>query len=249
MSPVVTAGPGSIDPSFGTGGYSTVIGPVDIANARQMAVMNDGKIVVVGDVYEDDEGQYDLVVERFLANGAYDRSFDGGRVVTNIITADMYHSQEERGSDHPSVVAVQADGKILVSGYSRYYDDQSVRFVIRYHVDGSVDTSFGKNGRVIAETGLSASTIIVLGDGKILLAGTAPVDNGYGGFTVTRLNSDGSEDKTFAANGKSFRPGRLRYTPVRRWHCSRMGKLCWRVPVIMMTRVDITRKWTPLSCG
>ena len=94
---------------------------------------------------------------RYNSNGSLDTSFDGdGKVTTDLGSSDIGTS-----------VTVQADGKILMSGYSDYY------FVlVRYNFDGSLDTNFDSDGKVMTTMGMGARTpVTVQADGKILLGG------------------------------------------------------------------------------
>src|ERR1051325_9400858 len=72
--------------------------------------------------------------------GALDTSFNGTGIVTTPIS-ERY--------DVGRSVAIQADGKIVVAGYS-YIDHAYADFVVvRYNSDGSLDTSFNGTGIVI----------------------------------------------------------------------------------------------------
>jgi uncharacterized delta-60 repeat protein len=87
--------------------------------------------------------------------------------------------------------------------------------VIRYNADGSMDNSFGVNGKVVTSVGpenKGAATCIVLQpDGKIVVGGHSNFsyicDDYYGGFyystglAIVRYNSNGSIDSTFGQNG------------------------------------------------
>lgn len=89
--------------------------------------------------------------------------------------------------------AVQTDGKILAVG------NKSFRAaVVRYNSDGSIDTSFGTDGRVFADTTYGIfHSVLVQADGKIVAAGRND-DNAF----VMRLNSNGTFDTTFSGDGK-----------------------------------------------
>lgn len=124
----------------------------------------------------------------------------GGKVVTSI-SAD---------EDFISSVALQSDGKIVVSGvtfaetinYTDYY-----HFVlVRYNQDGSLDDSFGVNGKVILNAPNSPFTlrktkILILDDQKIVVCG---------GGTVLKFNDDGTLDSTFGTNGISQADAEIR---------------------------------------
>jgi uncharacterized delta-60 repeat protein len=100
-------------------------------------------------------------------------------------------------------VALQADGKIVVTGYTQN-SQQGGDFhsqLVRYNADGSIDTAFATGG--IASSGPSAATgsgVAIQADGKIVAAGGA-----FGNtddFAVARYNSDGSLDLSFGIGGK-----------------------------------------------
>lgn len=75
----------------------------------------------------------------WAAPGALDTSFDSdGMVVTPIGT----------GNDEGRAVALQPDGKVLVAGKSSNGTDDDCALV-RYNPDGSLDTSFDGDGKVV----------------------------------------------------------------------------------------------------
>lgn len=218
LAPSVVAGPGKLDPGFNKYGHIAVGGWQEggANGPNRMAVMKDGRIVVAGQTANDYHN--DLLISRHLPDGAYDASFDGGNVSINMdvydaesLSGDIY---QESSDDETTAVAVQADGKILVAGYyvrDFAENDQSFSFLIRLNEDGSFDDSFGEDGRVVWESGVPASSIIVLDNGKILLGGNRTPAPESEGITVTRLNADGTEDPSFLGNGEPFRPGSLAY--------------------------------------
>jgi uncharacterized delta-60 repeat protein len=109
-------------------------------------------------------------------------------------------------------IAVQADGKILLGGYSGTVmsTDQTDFALARYNSDGSLDTSFDGDGklttnfsssnptgyRVVASNDFGYS-VIVQADGKILLAGSSGAN-----FALARYNTNGSLDTSFDGDGK-----------------------------------------------
>ncbi|MFA6603628.1 MAG: delta-60 repeat domain-containing protein [Patescibacteria group bacterium] len=101
--------------------------------------------------------------------------------------------------------AVQADGKIIAVGNANtgVYTDFAIA---RYNVDGSLDTSFGRNGQVTTPIGIAydyAVAAAVQADGKIVAAGYAyPSASGTNDFALVRYNADGSLDTTFGVGGK-----------------------------------------------
>ncbi len=218
LAPSVIAGPGKLDPGFNKYGHIAVGGWQEggANGPNRMAVMKDGRIIVAGQSANDYHD--DLLISRHLPDGAHDTSFDGGSVSINMDIYDAESSSgpvyQESSDDKTTAVAVQPDGKILVAGYyvrDFAENDQSFSFLIRLNEDGSFDDSFGEDGRVVWESGVPASSIIVLENGKILLGGNRTPAPESEGITVTRLNADGTEDPSFLGNGEPFRPGNLAY--------------------------------------
>jgi uncharacterized delta-60 repeat protein len=74
---------------------------------------------------------------------------------------------------------------------------------VRYNTDGSLDTSFDTDGKVITAIGSIdsyANSIAVQSDGKIVAAGFS-LDGARYNFAVVRYNTDGSLDTSFDTDG------------------------------------------------
>ena len=106
-----------------------------------LTTQSDGKILVAGASLNG--GSFDFALVRYNADGGLDSSFGGG---TGKIITDFGYS------DAGLSVAVQADGKILLAGQSWDMPSNSnYKFTLaRYNQDGSLDTSFDGDGKVIA---------------------------------------------------------------------------------------------------
>ncbi len=145
---------GSLDSGFGAGGQVVTLG---IYTARSVALQADGKIVASGT----QGGAFALA--RYTADGYLDASFgSGGRVITDF-----------KGDDAVgSAVIVQADGKIVVAGYRRKGSYATV--LARYNTDGTLDTSAGTSGILIADEHdyrVFCRAAAAQTDGKIVVAG------------------------------------------------------------------------------
>jgi len=132
------------------------------------------------------------------AAGDLDPTFGvGGMLMTDI----------NRSTDIANAVAVQADGKLVVVGQAYKHNDYSGEdFVVtRYNTDGTLDTTFGRGGKVRTDfPGLAAvpSAVVIQPDGKIVVAGGAfPLFTFAGNFEVVRYNSNGSLDTSFGNGG------------------------------------------------
>lgn len=99
---------GRLDSTFNAKGY-TVSSP-DNAEGNALAIGNDGKIVIAGQVVEivNSNLNYNIGFVRYDRNGSLDTSLNkGGSVII-----------DNGGDDFGSAVAIQADGKIIVAGTS-----------------------------------------------------------------------------------------------------------------------------------
>lgn len=97
----------------------------------------------------------------------------------------------------------QSDGKIVVAGSSRDISDSAFS-AIRYNTNGTIDTTFGDNGRVLTRIGNYGSigtSAAIQADGKILIGGYVQNTSGYYTFGIARYNSNGSLDASFGSGG------------------------------------------------
>lgn len=161
---------GTLDSSFA---ISNDIG------ASSVILQMDGKIVVAGSTF----GNFSLA--RYNNDGTLDTSFgSAGQITTDF-----------GGDDRSWSVALQPNGKILVSGISFGEGGVGTDVLARYNADGSLDTSFDGDGKVTLTSGgyTIGNSVFVQSDGKILLAG---------GSTLARYNTNGSLDTSFDGDGK-----------------------------------------------
>jgi len=196
------AADGDLDPTFGTGGMlmTDINRSTDIANA--VAIQADGKLVVVGTTYrQNDFSGEDFVVTRHNTDGTLDNTFGvRGKVRTDFPGLAAV----------PSSVVIQPDGKIVVAGGAFPLFTFLGNFeVVRYNPNGSLDTSFGDGGIVttIFPQGSYAFDVALQSDGKIIAAGTVFVDFDPGemsdtDFALARYNPDGTPDATFGSGGQ-----------------------------------------------
>ena len=180
--------PGQLDATFGGDGRVVTNLTDGFDSAKGVAIQPDGKIVAVGLAGE--FGRFGLA--RYKPNGRLDAGFgDGGTVMTNFTgRVDMARA-----------VAIQPDGKIVVAGFA---GDQAKFALARYNSDGTLDPTFGGDGKVITNITLGvdiAYGVTIQSDGKIVAAGSAHEGSGDGRFALARYNDDGTLDSTFGGDG------------------------------------------------
>ncbi|MBI5538519.1 MAG: T9SS type A sorting domain-containing protein [Bacteroidia bacterium] len=102
-------------------------------------------------------------------------------------------------------LVVQNDGKTITAGNS-VFNGYSAITLVRYLTNGSLDNSFGNNGTVITQTGISssASSIVLQNDNKIIAVGRTLINDTTFNFTAIRYNTDGTIDNTFGTAGIAF---------------------------------------------
>ncbi len=192
---------GTLDTSFSGDGIVTT----DLGHDEQgfnAAVQSDGKILVAGATWLGD-GHSNFFLVRYNGDGSLDSSFSGD----GIVTTGFNYRDEGWG------VAVQSDGKLLVSGASN--GDFAL---VRYNTNGSLDTSFSGDGIVTTDFGGTDTgfKVVTQTDGKIIVAGFTShggglmwegdtalhLVEGISDFALVRYNSDGSLDTSFGTGGK-----------------------------------------------
>ena len=158
-----------------------------------------GKILVTG--YSDNgSGNADMVIWRYNANGTPDTTFDSnGIVVSN-------NAAGGNGNDDGNFITTDANGKILVTGYS--YNGSNYDMVIwRYNANGAPDTTFDSNGIVVSNSAAGGNgkdigrSITTDATGKILVTGFSYNSSGNYDMVIWRYNADGTPDTTFDSNG------------------------------------------------
>ena len=149
-----------------------------------VAVQADRKVVVAGTTH----GGTDIALVRYDTGGALDPSFDGdGIVITDL-----------SGDDAAFAVAIQADGKIVVGGFT---DDGVSAALLRYDTDGTLDTTFGGGDGVATISAGTAAVFVgiaIQSDDSIVAAGMGNFTGFFGGDAlVARFDPSGVPDASF----------------------------------------------------
>jgi uncharacterized delta-60 repeat protein len=176
---------GSLDTGFGIGGKATLdfFGRVDIASA---VILLESKIIVAGQADKGPPTFVDFAAARFNLNGSLDMTFGtGGKVTTD------FAGLVDQGFD----IVLQPDNKFIVVGSADEPRNGGINIALaQYNPDGSLDTSFGTNGKFTGDanngsTDLVFSAALVPG-GKLAVAGA-----------TCRLNGPTAQD--FSPNGQT----------------------------------------------
>jgi uncharacterized delta-60 repeat protein len=188
---------GSIDSTFGINGAATKRISVNTNLIESIAIQSDGKIVAGGSIQQPFSSEYHFTIVRFNNNGSVDSSFGSAGLVT--ISFKNIPDEYERLKQ----ILMKPDGKILIGGYSynAFLAGSSVNTLLtQLKENGSLDSTFGTNGKVVTSTGTNASYSrgfsMTLRNNKII-AGGAHLNS----FAPRRYNSNGSLDSTFGTNG------------------------------------------------
>ncbi len=177
---------GSIDSTFSSDGWARV----DFTSSDtpiSLSLQHDGKIIIAGYCYTP---TIDFALARLNNDGTLDQSFgDSGKVITEV----------GNYGDRGYAVALQSDGKIVLAGTSLSPGTSYDFALVRYHSDGSLDSTFDFDGKAITAIGTSddfANAVTIQNDNKIVLTGTS-----VGKFALARYQTNGALDSTFGSNG------------------------------------------------
>lgn len=164
---------GSLDPSFGTAGKTTIdiMGNAVADDCFGMVMTPDGKILLTGDAFDPASSSFVGALVRLTASGLPDTSFGGDGIVTLSASSEstiFYNA------------VVQPDGKYLVSGTASIGGNDDF-VVARFNADGASDLSFNSTGSYTIDiTGQAKPDrgygLALQSDGRILLSGNTSVN-------------------------------------------------------------------------
>ncbi len=174
---------GSLDRNFAKNGFldeekiTTSWGSFNVSPRFTAVSPQDKKFIVVAFPTNSYCSNCFPALIRYDQNGIFDTTFGNNSIVslTNI--------------NEVNDIIAQSDGKILIgSSFYDYYGGVPDSFMInRYNIDGTSDTSFGENGKIITNIYPSDNMhqqgsirkLMIQSDGKIIAAGV--VSSGQGG--------------------------------------------------------------------
>ncbi|HLB61452.1 MAG TPA: delta-60 repeat domain-containing protein [Actinomycetota bacterium] len=175
---------GTLDATFGGDGRVRTRLAAGGASASAVSIQSDGRIVAAGVSFALEGAGFALA--RYNTDGTRDATFGGdGKVRTRF-----------RGEALADALAVQSDGRIVVAG-GLFTFPGSALALARYNVDGTLDATFGGDGKVLNPDG-GASALAIQPNGKVVVGGSS----GGAGFALFRHRRNGSLDETFGGDGE-----------------------------------------------
>ncbi len=184
---------GILDSSFAVNGILRTQNMI-YSGLTTVHLQSDGKIVTGENVLDFSTYYSNFGVTRLLPSGLYDSSFGiNGQVLT-----DFYGNIDNLYS-----VAILNNGSIIAAGGTiENAVNGSYIALVKYNINGKIDSTFGSNGKVttkLGETGVFANKVMEQEDGKLIISGQTDAGN----VLVARFKANGTIDSSFGINGKS----------------------------------------------
>ena len=208
---------GSLDSTFANSGKLILSIGTGHDYLKDIAIQPDGKILLAGDSH-DIGVERTFTVVRLNPNGTLDNSFGVSGIVRTYVVSSVNVDNQLFS------IALQPDNKIVAAGRTLYTSSDIA--MVRYNADGSLDLSFGVNGKVVTHINsddphyngsTSIDDILVQQDNTLLVVGVAAFDSikvigsetfryGLNNYLLARYTSNGSLDSSFGQDGVVLTP-------------------------------------------
>jgi uncharacterized delta-60 repeat protein len=184
---------GELDTSFGSGGVATLV-----STATAVTLLSNGRILVASSL-NSLEPVLSGTLARYNSNGSLDTTFGLNGQISTVGPA--------------SAIALLSTGQFIVAGsfptsIGAPPSPNSYGVALtRYNANGSIDTSFGKNGGAVTpfagNTDAVAYAVAIQSNGEIVAAGQAGSEapDGPSSFALARFTANGQIDTSFGTNG------------------------------------------------
>jgi uncharacterized delta-60 repeat protein len=188
------AAAGSLDTTFNGTGYALKLGTAGgtsdgVGEGNLVAIDSQGRVIVAGTAQDSSLNDH-LAVWRYTSAGAPDTAFNGTGFATTIATAGAGGT-----SDTGNAVAVDSQGRIVVTGTSTDGTGKTHMAIWRFTSSGALDTVFAGTGYVTrmgtatgSGTDDEGNAIALDTQGRIVVAGKSRDGSGGGHMVVWRYN-------------------------------------------------------------
>lgn len=200
---------GSLDTSFGTGGYRVLTVLNSSTYISSLARLGDGSLLVAGGYRPGGPGsQLNRYVAKYSAGGALLSAFGNNGVVT--VGFDDFVAGGN-ANDFQADVLVDSQGRIYDCGASRSDGPLLINVsVARYTANGQLDPGFGTGGRIYRSFNDLNNVSYVYGctlqrDRLVAAMHTGSVGGSFE-MGLMRFLDDGSTDPSFGAGGSISYP-------------------------------------------
>ncbi|MEO7210083.1 MAG: T9SS type A sorting domain-containing protein [Chitinophagaceae bacterium] len=189
---------GKLDSSFGVNGLDSLhFNNYNFPSG--LIIQMDGKIVLNGITTNTVGISRTAFIARLMPKGGLDLSFGTEGVVLNNYSSNTLISS----------LVIRPNGKLLMGGTFSYVTIHGPYLVQSFNPDGSVDASFGENGKATYNfnNGVDGpgfnnelEAMVLQDDGKIVCTGSSGRNDDIS-MAVCRFNADGSIDESFGDKG------------------------------------------------
>ena len=177
------------------------LGGTDLDICSGMATDAANRVVVAGNA-DTGNGLTGFLVRLRASDGAYDTTFDGN----GKLALSNFAAFAGVGTWFNTVTALSG-GKVLACGYVQRGSERNM-LAVKFTSLGDLDSSFNGTGyREIDFNGGGddddlCSSLQILPNGDVVLAGTADDSEGNAALAVVRLDSNGAYDGAFSGDGR-----------------------------------------------
>lgn len=190
---------GDIDSGYGVSGLARAELADQNVFSFGLNVKDDGKALIVAQCGQRPGKLNRGCALRLNANGVLDSSFGAASATPGVVSVPI--SVDPADAGYFRYALSQPDSKILLAGYCTSGGTANGSFcAARLNVDGTLDSSFGSNGKSLLATTLALSAVnaaVLQPDGKTIMAGVcSTASNGYLPC-VARIDANGALDPGF----------------------------------------------------
>jgi len=185
---------GSLDSSFGNNGKLEG-GINDIEEITDIALAKDGKIYATGQI-RNWSFIGDFALLRFLPDGSLDSSFG----TNGVVKTDFNGNVNDLKVENALALVILPDSSIVVTGHNLTIP--ATFALARYKVNGSLDSTFGTDGKVTTQMyNLNSYAYDIITDvaGGLLVSGYT--SGASQDFAMARYLANGKLDSTFGNHG------------------------------------------------